>query len=94
MYHFLSKLIDVVLPRIKDWNGIRATTGDSSGNLTFGLEPSVVGTFPEVEVNYDAYPPKMIPGCHITIQTTAATDKDARLLLSSIGIPFYGKISN
>ena len=54
MYHFLSKLINVVLPRIKDWNGIRATTGDSSGNLTFGLEPDVVGAFPEIEVNYDS----------------------------------------
>ena len=54
MYHFLAKLIDVVLPRIKDWRGVRATTGDSSGNLTFGLEPAVVGSFPEIEVNYDS----------------------------------------
>lgn len=61
MYHFLSKLITIVLPRIKDWRGVRATTGDSSGNLSFGLEPDTVAMFPEVEVNYDAYPPKMIP---------------------------------
>lgn len=40
------------------------------------------------------YPPKMIPGCHITLHTTAKTDKDARLLLSAMGIPFYGKIVN
>ena len=91
MYHFLSKCIDVVMPRIKDWRGIRATTGDSSGNLTFGFDPEVVALFPEIEVNYDMYPPKMIPGCHITIHTTADTDKDARLLLSSMGIPFWGK---
>lgn len=38
------------------------------------------------------YPPKMIPGAHITIHTTARTDKDARLLLSAMGIPFYGKL--
>lgn len=38
------------------------------------------------------YPPKMIPGCHITLHTTAKADKDARLLLSAMGIPFYGKI--
>ena len=38
------------------------------------------------------YPPKMIPGCHITIHTSAKTDKDARLLLSAMGIPFYGKM--
>jgi len=92
MYHFLAKLVDVVMPRIKDWNGVRATTGDSSGNLTLGLDPEVVGGFPEVEVNYDSYPPKMIPGCHITIHTTADVDKDARLLLQTIGIPFYGRI--
>ena len=54
MYHFMSKLVDVVLPRIKDWQGVRATTGDGSGNLTFGLEPESIGAFPEVEVNYDS----------------------------------------
>lgn len=40
------------------------------------------------------YPPKMIPGCHIMVHTTATNDRDARLLLSSIGIPFYGKQIN
>lgn len=40
------------------------------------------------------YPPKMIPGCHITIQTDATNNKDARLLLQSIGIPFYGKLND
>ncbi|KAK5204410.1 54S ribosomal protein L7, mitochondrial [Exophiala xenobiotica] len=92
MYHFLGKLIDVVLPRIKDWNGVRATTGDNSGNLSFGLNPEVVSGFPEIEVNYDAYPGKMIPGLYITIHTTASCDKDARLLLQQLGVPFYGKI--
>lgn len=92
MYHFLSKLVTIVLPRIKDWRGVRATTGDSSGNLSFGLEPDTVAMFPEVEVNYDAYPPRMIPGMHVTIHTTASCDKDARLLLQQVGIPFYGKI--
>ncbi|KAJ5906544.1 uncharacterized protein N7473_003460 [Penicillium subrubescens] len=92
MYHFLGKLIDVVLPRIKDWPGVKGSSGDSSGNITFGLEPEHVALFPEIEVNYDMYPPKMIPGCHITLHTTAKSDKDARLLLSAMGIPFYGKI--
>jgi large subunit ribosomal protein L5 len=54
MYHFLGKLVNVVLPRIKDWRGVQATTGDGSGNLTFGLDPEVVGGFPEVEINYDS----------------------------------------
>ncbi|RMZ86078.1 hypothetical protein DV737_g51, partial [Chaetothyriales sp. CBS 132003] len=94
MYHFLSKLITLVLPKIKDWRGIRATTGDSSGNLTFGLEPETVALFPEVEVNYDTYPPRLIPGMHVTIHTSASCDKDARLLLQQMGLPFYGRISD
>ncbi|KAE8355502.1 ribosomal protein L5 domain-containing protein [Aspergillus coremiiformis] len=94
MLHFFGKLVDVVLPRIKDWEGVKGSSGDSSGNITFGLEPENVALFPEIEVNYDMYPPKMIPGCHITVHTSAKTDKDARLLLSAMGIPFYGKIVN
>ncbi|KAL4870510.1 hypothetical protein BDV12DRAFT_195233 [Aspergillus spectabilis] len=92
MEHFFGKLVDVVLPRFKDWPGVKGSSGDSSGNITFGLGPEHVALFPEIEVNYDMYPPKMIPGCHITIHTTAKTDKDARLLLSAMGIPFYGKL--
>ncbi|OJJ96789.1 hypothetical protein ASPACDRAFT_81017 [Aspergillus aculeatus ATCC 16872] len=92
MMHFFGKLVDIVLPRIKDWQGVKGSSGDSSGNITFGLDPEHVALFPEIEINYDMYPPKMIPGCHITIHTSARTDKDARLLLSALGIPFYGKI--
>ncbi|PGH23401.1 hypothetical protein AJ80_02511 [Polytolypa hystricis UAMH7299] len=91
MLHFMGKLIDVVMPKMKDWKGISGGSGDSSGNITFGLEPEMVALFPEIEVNYDMYPQHYIPGCHITIHTTARTDKDARLLLSAMGIPFQGK---
>lgn len=52
--HFLSKLIDVVLPKIKEWRGVPETTGDGSGNMTLGLTPEQVAMFPEIEVNYDA----------------------------------------
>jgi large subunit ribosomal protein L5 len=41
-----------------------------------------------------SYPPKMIPGCHITIQTDATSNKDARLLLQAIGLPFHGKLND
>ncbi|KAJ6185587.1 Ribosomal protein L5 [Penicillium mononematosum] len=78
----------------RDSVAVKAELGDSSGNITFGLIPENVALFPELEINYDMYPPKMIPGCHITLHTTAKTDKDARLLLSAMGIPFYGKIVN
>ena len=53
MFHFVGKLIDVVLPKLKEWRGVKATSGDNSGNITFGLEPENVALFPEIEVNYD-----------------------------------------
>ncbi|KAF2789610.1 ribosomal protein L5 [Melanomma pulvis-pyrius CBS 109.77] len=93
-YNFLAKLVDVVLPRIKEWKGVPGSSGDGSGNISFGLTPDQVSLFPEVEVNYDAYPPKMIPGCHITIHTDATSNKDARLLLQAVGLPFYGKLND
>lgn len=53
MYHFLSKVVDVVMPKIKDWRGVKGSSGDSSGNLAFGLTGEDIALFPEVEVNYD-----------------------------------------
>ncbi|KAL7270682.1 54S ribosomal protein L7, mitochondrial [Rhizina undulata] len=90
-YRFISSLVDVVMPRIKDYPGVKGSSGDSSGNITFGFTPEMVALFPEIEVNYDMYPPKMIPGMHVTVHTSATNDKDARILLQSFGIPFYGK---
>jgi ribosomal protein L5 len=54
-YNFIAKLVDVVLPRIKEWKGVPGSSGDGSGNITFGLTPDQLSLFPEVEVNYDAY---------------------------------------
>ena len=92
--HFLAKLIDIVLPKIKDYRGVKGSSGDNSGNIAFGLKGEEVALFPEIEINYDMYPPKLIPGCHVMVHTTATNDRDARLLLSSIGVPFYGKQVN
>jgi len=83
--------VNLVFPRIKDWPGVKGSSGDSSGNITFGFGKEEVAFFPEVEVNYDMYPPKMIPGFHVTIKTTAESDRRARLLLAALGVPFYGK---
>lgn len=55
-YEFVDKLVHLVLPRIKEWQGIKGTTGDSSGNLSFGLTPDDVALFPEIEVNYSVSP--------------------------------------
>lgn len=52
-HDFVDKLITLVLPKIKDWPGINASTGDSSGNLAFGLKPDWMPFFPEIEFNYD-----------------------------------------
>lgn len=93
-YDFLGKTVDVVLPRIKDWRGVKGSSGDSSGNITFGLTPEHVAYYPEIEVNYDSYPPKLIPGCHITLRTSARADKDGRLLCTALGLPFYGRLVN
>ncbi|KAM0804695.1 54S ribosomal protein L7 [Usnea florida] len=94
MYHFLAKVTEVVMPRIKDYKGVSGKSGDSSGNIAWGFGSDAVGSFPEVEVNYDSYPPKMIPEIDITVCTTATNDKDARLLLSAMGVPFHGKHVN
>jgi large subunit ribosomal protein L5 len=93
-YDFIDKVINLVLPKIKEWPGVSGSSGDSTGNIQFGLTPQDVMYFPEVEVNYSLYPPKMIPGCRISLETTATSDRHAQLLCTTIGIPFYGKRAN
>jgi len=54
MWHFLSTLVEVVGPGIKEWRGFRGSSGDGSGNVGVGFGKEVVGAWPEVGVNYDA----------------------------------------
>ena len=54
MWNFLAKCVDVVMPRIKDFEGVTGRSGDGSGNIAFGFGREAVGAFPEIEVNYDA----------------------------------------
>ncbi|KAK4241453.1 ribosomal protein L5 domain-containing protein [Achaetomium macrosporum] len=91
-YEFLDRCVHLVFPRIKDWKGIRATTGDDSGNLSWGFTPEEIKLFPEVEVNYWLYPAKMLPGCRVYVKTSATSDRQARLLLQAFGVPFYGPV--
>ncbi|KAL1877617.1 hypothetical protein VTK73DRAFT_8441 [Phialemonium thermophilum] len=91
-YEFLDRCIHLVFPKIKDWKGVKGTTGDSSGNLSWGLEPEHMAYFPEIEVNYDMYPSKMMPGCRVYVHTTATSDRQAKLLLRALGVPFYGEL--
>ena len=82
MYHFLDKLINIALPRVKDFRGIPRNGFDGRGNYNFGLSEQLI--FPEV--NYDDI--MQIHGMNITIVTTTNSDKEALLLLEKIGLPF------
>lgn len=53
-WHFLSKVVEVVMPGIKEYKGVAGSSGDGSGNFAFGFGRETVEKFPEVEVNYDA----------------------------------------
>lgn len=87
MSQFLLTLTELVLPRVRTFRGIKNTSGDKSGNVTFGLDPEDVKFFPEIENFQELYP--TLWGFHITFKTTARTDEAARTLLSALGMPFY-----
>jgi large subunit ribosomal protein L5 len=82
MDYFLDKLINVALPRIRDFQGISPEAFDGRGNYTLGLREQLV--FPEIE--YDRI--DKLRGMEITIVTTAKTDQEGRRLLALLGMPF------
>ncbi|UCE25044.1 MAG: 50S ribosomal protein L5 [Candidatus Zixiibacteriota bacterium] len=82
MYEFLDRLINVAIPRIRDFRGIRPTAFDGRGNFNLGLKEQLI--FPEID--YDKV--EKIRGMNITIATSAGTDEEARQLLSELGMPF------
>ena len=82
MYTFLTKLIHIVLPRIRDFRGISPNGFDGRGNYNLGLKEQLI--FPEI--SYDDV--TQIRGLDISIVTTAKTDEEARSLLKAFGMPF------
>ena len=82
MYEFLDRLINAVLPRVRDFRGVSSKGFDGRGNYTMGLTDQSV--FPEI--NYDAI--DKLRGMNITIVTTAASDDEGRSLLAAFGMPF------
>tara|TARA_B110001452_G_scaffold113919_1_gene94474 strand:- start:9585 stop:10130 length:546 start_codon:yes stop_codon:yes gene_type:complete len=82
MYNFLTKLIHIVLPRIRDFRGISPNSFDGRGNYNLGLKEQLI--FPEI--SYDDV--TQIRGLDISIVTTAKTDEEGRALLKAFGIPF------
>ncbi|MDJ0676291.1 MAG: 50S ribosomal protein L5 [Calothrix sp. MO_167.B42] len=82
MYNFLDRLINLSLPRIRDFRGISPKSFDGRGNYTLGVREQLI--FPEVE--YDSI--DQIRGMDISIITTAKTDEEGRALLKEMGMPF------
>ncbi|CAM3497134.1 MAG: LSU ribosomal protein L5p (L11e) [Hydrogenibacillus schlegelii] len=82
MYHFLDKLMNVALPRVRDFRGVSPKGFDGRGNFNLGVREQLI--FPEVD--YDQV--EKIRGIEITIVTTAKTDEEAYALLKHLGMPF------
>nr|AGH24408.1 ribosomal protein L5 [Reclinomonas americana ATCC 50284] len=83
MYEFLSRLVTVVLPKIRDFKGIPMTSINKDGNLAIGIKDLLV--FPEIESEYDKF--NRVYGANIVLVTTAKTKKEAGVLLSGFQIP-------
>lgn len=82
MYEFFDKLVNVALPRVRDFRGVSSKALDGRGNYTLGIKEQII--FPEID--YDKI--DKIKGMNITIVTTARTDDEARTLLALMGMPF------
>jgi large subunit ribosomal protein L5 len=82
MYEFLDRLINISLPRVKDFRGVKATGFDGRGNFSMGIQEHLI--FPEI--NFDKI--DEIKGLNITIVTTAKNDDEAKTLLQLFNMPF------
>ena len=82
MYEFLDRLINISLPRTRDFRGLNAKSFDGRGNYSFGVREHII--FPEINFKKT----KGIRGMDITFTTTAKSDADAKALLESFGFPF------
>ena len=82
MYEFLDRLMNLALPRVRDFRGVSARAFDGRGNYTLGIRDQLI--FPEV--NYAKV--QKVKGMNVCIVTTARTDEEARALLGGLGMPF------
>ncbi|MCV6631349.1 MAG: 50S ribosomal protein L5 [Flavobacteriaceae bacterium] len=85
MYEFLDRLITSALPRVRDFQGIKATGFDGRGNYNLGVTEQII--FPEIDIDKV----NKIAGMDITFVTNADTDKEAKSLLTELGLPFKKK---
>jgi large subunit ribosomal protein L5 len=84
MYSFLDRLMNIALPRQRDFRGVSREAFDGRGNYTMGLREQILF----LEVNFDTI--DKVRGLEVTIVTTAETDEEARVLLEKLGMPFAG----
>jgi large subunit ribosomal protein L5 len=82
MWEFLDRLINIALPRVRDFRGVSPKGFDGRGSYTLGLREQII--FPEID--YDKV--EKVHGLNITLVTTAPTDEEARELLRGLGMPF------
>lgn len=81
-YEFLDRLINVALPRVRDFKGVSAKAFDGRGNYTLGIREQLI--FPEIDIEKI----DKVKGMNVTIVTTARTDEEGRALLAEMGMPF------
>ncbi len=82
MYDFFSKLVNIALPRVRDFRGLSPKGFDGRGNFSMGIQEQII--FPEID--YDKI--DKIKGLNVTIVTSAKTDDEGRFLLKTLGMPF------
>lgn len=82
MYEFLHRLINVALPRVKDFRGVSPRGFDGHGNYSMGITEQII--FPEID--FDKI--ERISGLNVNVVTSAQTDQEARTLLTKLGMPF------
>jgi large subunit ribosomal protein L5 len=82
MFDFLNKLVNIALPRVRDFRGVSGNAMDGRGNYSLGIKEQII--FPEID--YDKI--DKIKGMNITIVTTAKTDEEGKELLKKLGMPF------
>ena len=85
MYEFLDRLVTTALPRVRDFQGVKATGFDGRGNYNLGITEQII--FPEIDIDKV----NKISGMDITFVTSAHTDKEAKSLLNELGLPFKKK---
>ncbi|MBN2370366.1 MAG: 50S ribosomal protein L5 [Vicinamibacteria bacterium] len=82
MFEFVDRLLNVALPRVRDFRGVPTNSFDGRGNFTLGLRDQII--FPEVDYSKV----EKLRGMNVTFVTSAATDEDSRRLLEHLGMPF------